>query len=193
MKPPLRNEWMTTLVLKNLVKQIVSILLLLPLQRLTLKPSAVLCTCGAILNSELMKILYFVQVNLSDIVIKASEQHTCYWRIIGHTCLPNSPHHLTHLEEPTECLVSTAHDILNWWLLLFKRNYKPTHWLDLEAIVQWALIPVTHLKIVRDDVTELLIARLWRFSVEGEQVAIRKVGRSVCITAAWLPLSSKHF
>lgn len=60
MKPPQRLEVMMTLVFKNLVKQRVSILLLLSLQRLTLKPSAVLCMCGAIFNSELIKNLSFV-------------------------------------------------------------------------------------------------------------------------------------
>lgn len=59
MKPPQRLEQMMTLVFKNLVKQGVSILLLSYLQRLTLKPSAVLCIGGAILNFELMKNLSF--------------------------------------------------------------------------------------------------------------------------------------
>lgn len=43
-----------------------------------LKPRPILCMYGAMLNSELRKILYFVQVYLSDMVIKASEQHIRY-------------------------------------------------------------------------------------------------------------------
>lgn len=60
MKPPQRLEGMMTLVFKNLVKQRLNILLLSSLQGLTLKASAVLSICGAILNSELMKNLSFV-------------------------------------------------------------------------------------------------------------------------------------
>lgn len=33
--------------------------------------------CGAMLNSGIKKILNFVRVELSDIVIEVSEQHTC--------------------------------------------------------------------------------------------------------------------
>lgn len=74
------------------MKQIVGILLYL--QRLTLKPSALRCVCGTILNHGFSEILYFAQLNISDIVIKASEQHTCYWRSVGHMCLPDLPCYL---------------------------------------------------------------------------------------------------